>query len=129
MINLTIKDILYFLFNSKTHGKIELFDGEKNKEIVLKLQTSSKAFSLIKIVNADSFQSNLLGPGYLRSMSYYNINYFQSLNSNDDINILLGSRSFYEGWDSNRPNVINFINIGGADAQKYVLQSLGKDFL
>lgn len=59
-------------------------------------------------------------------MSYYNINYFQSLNSNDDINILLGSRSFYEGWDSNRPNVINFINIGGADAQKYVLQSLGR---
>ena len=101
-------------------------EGEKNKEIVIKLQTSSKAFALIKIGNADSFQSNLLGPGYLRSMSYYNINYFQSLNSNDDINILLGSRSFYEGWDSNRPNVINFINIGGADAQKYVLQSLGR---
>ena len=126
LINLTIKDILYFLFNSKTHGKIELLEGEENKEIVLKLQTSSKAFALIKIGNADSFQSNLLGPGYLRSMSYYNINYFQSLNSNDDINILLGSRSFYEGWDSNRPNVINFINIGGADAQKYVLQSLGR---
>ena len=27
-------------------------------------------------------------------------------------NILFGSRSFYEGWDSNRPNVMNFINIG-----------------
>ena len=24
----------------------------------------------------------------------------------------MGSRSFYEGWDSNRPNVITFINIG-----------------
>jgi len=126
LVNLTIKDILYFLFNSETHGKIELLEGEKNKEIALKLQTSSKPFALIKIGNADSFQSNMLGPGYLRNMSYYNVNYFQNLNSNDDINILLGSRSFYEGWDSNRPNVINFINIGGAEAQKYVLQSLGR---
>ena len=30
---------------------------EKNKEIVLKLQTSSKAFALIKIGNADSFKA------------------------------------------------------------------------
>jgi type III restriction enzyme len=30
----------------------------------------------------------------------------------------MGSRSFYEGWDSNRPNVANFINIGvGTDAR------------
>ena len=39
---------------------------------------------------------------------------------------LLGSRSFYEGWDSNRPNVLNFINIGGKDAKKYVLQGIGR---
>lgn len=39
---------------------------------------------------------------------------------------MLGSRSFYEGWDSNRPNVLNFINIGGKDAKKYVLQGIGR---
>jgi hypothetical protein len=39
----------------------------------------------------------------------------------------MGSRSFYEGWDSNRPNVITFINIGmGADAKKFILQSVGR---
>jgi len=39
----------------------------------------------------------------------------------------MGSRSFYEGWDSNRPNVINFINIGiGTDAKKFILQSVGR---
>ena len=38
----------------------------------------------------------------------------------------MGSRSFYEGWDSNRPNIINFINIGGRDAKKYVLQAIGR---
>ncbi|HTW92369.1 MAG TPA: hypothetical protein VMH22_11740 [bacterium] len=39
----------------------------------------------------------------------------------------MGSRSFYEGWDSNRPNVANFINIGvGTDARKFILQSVGR---
>jgi hypothetical protein len=39
----------------------------------------------------------------------------------------MGSRSFYEGWDSNRPNIILFINIGkGTDARKFVLQSIGR---
>lgn len=44
----------------------------------------------------------------------------------EDINLLLGSRSFYEGWDSNRPNVINMINIGKQDAKKFVLQGIGR---
>ena len=39
----------------------------------------------------------------------------------------MGSRSFYEGWDSNRPNVINFVNIGtGEDARKFIIQSVGR---
>jgi len=54
--------------------------------------------------------------------------YFERLNAPDsDVNILMGSRSFYEGWDSNRPNVANFINIGvGTDARKFILQSVGR---
>ena len=39
----------------------------------------------------------------------------------------MGSRAFYEGWDSNRPNVILFINIGvGTEARKFVIQSIGR---
>ena len=50
--------------------------------------------------------------------------YFERLNAPDsEVNILMGSRSFYEGWDSNRPNVANFINIGvGTDARKWCLR-------
>ncbi|MCS7165094.1 MAG: restriction endonuclease subunit R, partial [Candidatus Calescibacterium sp.] len=54
---------------------------------------------------------------------------FKNLNEpeNSSINILLGSRAFYEGWDSNRPNVILYINIGkGKDGRKFVLQSMGR---
>ena len=40
---------------------------------------------------------------------------------------MLGSRIFTEGWDSNRPNVVNFINIGVDEgAQKFVLQAIGR---
>ncbi len=39
----------------------------------------------------------------------------------------MGSRTFYEGWDSNRPNLICYINIGiGENAQKFILQSVGR---
>jgi len=42
----------------------------------------------------------------------------------------MGSRSFYEGWDSNRPNIILFITIGKGndanDARKFVLQAVGR---
>ncbi|MBU4298525.1 restriction endonuclease subunit R, partial [Patescibacteria group bacterium] len=54
--------------------------------------------------------------------------FFETINRDDsDINVLMGSRSFYEGWDSNRPNIILFVNIGiGSDAKKFVLQSVGR---
>jgi hypothetical protein len=54
---------------------------------------------------------------------------FENINEKvrDNISILLGSRIFAEGWDSNRPNIINFINIGVDEkAKKFVLQSIGR---
>ena len=50
--------------------------------------------------------------GYEINEKFDNESIFKSINKSEDINILMGSRSFYEGWDSNRPNVINMINIG-----------------
>ena len=39
---------------------------------------------------------------------------------------MMGSKVFSEGWDSNRVNFINFINIGSKKAKKYVLQTIGR---
>jgi len=65
--------------------------------------------------------------GYEINEKFDNESIFKQVNSSDEINILMGSRSFYEGWDSNRPNIILFINIGkGIDARKFVLQSIGR---
>ena len=123
---ISMDDLREMVFNSKTPGKIEIIRGEKNKELCLKLETSAKPFGLIKIGAADVFEKEKLSNNYIISNSYINKKFFRELNNNNDINILLGSRSFYEGWDSNRPNVLNFINIGGQDAKKYVLQGIGR---
>jgi hypothetical protein len=75
-------------------------------------------------------------PNWLKnSLNKFNVNhtfedekFFENISREDSpINILLGSRVFYEGWDSNRPNIIMFINIGTKEkAKKFVLQSIGR---
>ena len=124
---ITLEDILINVFNSNNYGKIEIKTGEANKEIAMQLETANTPFMLIKIGDTNKFKKEKLGSNYQIGKSYSTTKFFDSLNSkNSKINILLGSRAFYEGWDSNRPNVLNFINIGSSDAKKFVLQSIGR---
>ncbi|MGC9124127.1 MAG: DEAD/DEAH box helicase family protein [Thermoplasmata archaeon] len=120
-------DILKYVYNSDTHGKIEAIKIPKNEEeLALKLKTSDRPFALIKIGDIGKWIKEKL-KNYEISESYDNQSIFNKLNEDkSSINILLGSRSFYEGWDSNRPNVMMFINIGKGDSKKYVLQSIGR---
>ena len=120
------EDILEQVFHSRKIGKIELIEGETRKEIVLKLETADKPFALIKIGDAKKFEREKLGSHYYKIPNYDSKKFFANLNEEEDINLLLGSRSFYEGWDSNRPNIVNFINIGKGSAKKFVLQALGR---
>jgi len=125
---LKYKDILQYVLNAKTPGNIEVLKipGNRN-ELIFKLKTAEKPFALIKIGDISAWLKDKLG-GYEISETFDNESYFKAINRDDsDINILMGSRSFYEGWDSNRPNIILFVNIGvGSDAKKFVLQSVGR---
>lgn len=126
--DLTREDILNHVYNSKTSGDIEVLIRRSNRqELAFKLKTSSKPFALIKIGDISGWLKEELA-GYEVQERYEDETYFEKLNQEDsDINILMGSRSFYEGWDSNRPNLINYINIGtGEDAKKFILQSTGR---
>lgn len=125
---ITYKDILNYVFNAKNSGSIEIsFRPSDKSQVAFKLTTSDRYFALIKTGEM---------PQWLKDeLNRFNINhrfetegFFETLNRDDsDINILMGSRSFYEGWDSNRPNLILFVNIGvGSDAKKFVLQSVGR---
>lgn len=126
--NITKDDILNYVYNSKTNGEIEILRRPSNrKELAFKLKTSDKPFALIKIGDISGWLKEEL-VGYEIQERFEDESYFKNLNREEsEINILMGSRGFYEGWDSNRPNVINFINIGmGQDAKKFILQSVGR---
>ncbi len=125
---LDYQDILRYVFNAETPGQIEVLKIPGNKqELIFRLMTADKPFALIKIGDISGWLKDKL-EGYEINESFQNESYFRRINRDDsEINILMGSRSFYEGWDSNRPNIILFINIGvGSDAKKFVLQSVGR---
>lgn len=125
---LSIKDIYKSIFNAESKGDIEVLVRPSNdKELAFKLKTSAAPFALIKIGQTTEWLKDFLA-GYEIVKGFEDESFFAHLNEVDsEINLLMGSRSFYEGWDSNRPNVITFINIGtGSEARKFVLQSVGR---
>ncbi|MFX1339847.1 MAG: restriction endonuclease subunit R, partial [Promethearchaeota archaeon] len=125
--SITIEDILFHIFNSKTRGGIEVIQIKDNiHEAILKLKTTNIPFALIKIGNAVKWiKDNLNGYEITRTYEYRSV--FDEIERRDEFTVLMGSRAFYEGWDSNRPNIILYINIGvGTNSRKFVLQSIGR---
>jgi len=122
-----LRDLLKHVFNASTFGKIEVIKIPKNdKELAFKTKTSEKPFCLMRVGDCGKWVKEKL-ISYEINESYKNESFFKNIDKeNDHINILMGSRAFYEGWDSNRPNVMIFINIGKGDAKKYVTQSIGR---
>lgn len=126
---LTVQDVWRTVYHCESEGgEIEVLVRPGNKqEIAFKMKTSAKPFALIKIGDVTGWlREKLTGFEYIETLETES--FFKDLNAPDSsINILMGSRSFYEGWDSNRPNVINFVNIGtGDDAKKFILQAVGR---
>jgi len=115
------------LFTSQSTGTVEVVQIPQNRqELLFKLKSGDRPFALMKIGDITQWLKEKL-EGYEVVERFEDESGFARLNEDEDINILMGSRAFYEGWDSNRPNVIAFINIGkGEEAQKFVLQSIGR---
>jgi len=124
---ITFEDVLECVFNSKSTGTIEVVQMPQNRqELLFKLRSGDRPFALMKIGDITQWLRDKL-EGYEVVERFEDESVFARLNEDEDINILMGSRAFYEGWDSNRPNVIAFINIGkGEEAKKFVLQSIGR---
>lgn len=125
---LTQADMQEAVFNSSQPGEIEvLIRPSDRQEVAFKLKTSDDPFALVRIGDITNWFRGELA-GYEVNQHFKDESYFVTLNKEDsDINILMGSRSFYEGWDSNRPNIITYINIGtDVEAKKFILQSVGR---
>lgn len=128
IINLSLDEILKYVFNATTSGEFEVKRNPKNKQELsfrVKSGANSDPFALIKIGDIKGFETNNLA-NYNIEEEFENVSLFENINESS-VNILMGSRAFYEGWDSNRPNIINFVNIGThKDAKKFILQSIGR---
>ncbi|MBR4420062.1 MAG: DEAD/DEAH box helicase family protein, partial [Clostridia bacterium] len=107
LFNITVSDVLRVSFNANSFGQIQVVEGEKGKEFALKLATAEKPFALFRIGDASQYIREKLNGDYLIVQAYDERHYFDELNSKDSpFTMLIGSRMFYEGWDSNRPNVM-----------------------
>ncbi|MFP6024161.1 DEAD/DEAH box helicase family protein [Helicobacter pylori] len=112
-----------------SNGHIEVIINPKNnQEIAFKLNTSDKVFCLIRIGDITEWICEKLKSMKVASknLSFKEESYFSQIDKSS-INILVGSRTFDTGWDSTRPSVILFLNIGlDDDAKKLVKQSFGR---
>ncbi|GAA7673438.1 DEAD/DEAH box helicase family protein [Helicobacter pylori] len=111
------------------NGYIEVIINPKNnQEIAFKLNTSDKVFCLIRIGDITEWIHEKLKSVKVvgKNLSFKEESYFSQIDKSS-INILVGSRTFETGWDSTRPSVILFLNIGlDDDAKKLVKQSFGR---
>ncbi|MCQ2944961.1 DEAD/DEAH box helicase family protein [Helicobacter pylori] len=112
-----------------SNGHIEVIINPKNnQEIAFKLNTSDKVFCLIRIGDITEWIHEKLKSVKVvsKNLSFKEESYFSQIDKSS-INILVGSRTFDTGWDSTRPSVILFLNIGlDDDAKKLVKQSFGR---
>ncbi|WP_033764698.1 DEAD/DEAH box helicase family protein [Helicobacter pylori] len=120
-----LKEEIFYASN----GRIEVIINPNNKqEIAFKLNTSDKVFCLIKIGDITEWIHEKLKSVKVvsKNLSFKEESYFSQIDKSS-INILVGSRTFETGWDSTRPSVILFLNIGlDDDAKKLVKQSFGR---
>ncbi|NHA56125.1 restriction endonuclease subunit R [Helicobacter pylori] len=120
-----LKEAVFYANN----GHIEVIINPKNnQEIAFKLNTSDKVFCLIRIGDITEWICEKLKSVKVVSnnLSFKEESYFSQIDKSS-INILVGSRTFETGWDSTRPSVILFLNIGlDDDAKKLVKQSFGR---
>ncbi|GAA7529721.1 DEAD/DEAH box helicase family protein [Helicobacter pylori] len=120
-----LKEAVFYASN----GYIEVIINPKNnQEIAFKLNTSDKVFCLIKIGDITEWIHEKLKSVKVvsKNLSFKEESYFSQIDKSS-INILVGSRAFDTGWDSTRPSVILFLNIGlDDDAKKLVKQSFGR---
>ncbi|WP_441749831.1 DEAD/DEAH box helicase family protein, partial [Helicobacter pylori] len=126
--SMDFKDLKEEVFYA-SNGHIEVIINPKNnQEIAFKLNTSDKVFCLIKIGDITEWICEKLKSVKVvsKNLSFKEESYFSQIDRSS-INILVGSRTFETGWDSTRPSVILFLNIGlDDDAKKLVKQSFGR---
>lgn len=125
---ITLDEIRESVFHSKEISTCEACRIKGNvKELVFKSKNADKPFLLLNIGDTKKWEKDYITSLGIELSEDLSQSFFGNINDEDSpINIMMGSQVFKEGWDSNRVNFINFINIGSSEAKKYVLQTIGR---
>ena len=119
--NNLIDDIYQKVFGGR--GKLELYEIKNADEIALKSSASKDYFGVINVGDINALK-NLIDLKVKRD--YFTNSLFSSINSNSsNINILIGSKKFIEGWNSWRVSNIGLINIGKNEGPQ-IIQLFGR---
>lgn len=127
VLKLELNEIKKQVFYSHKGNLEAIYYPSNSNEILFKLDSVEKPFMLIRIGNIiEWLRINL--KGIKISKSHKDLEAFKNIDKSS-ITILLGSRMFSEGWNTTRPNVVLFLNIGiDKEAKTFVTQSLGRTF-
>ena len=122
---MTVASMREHVFGSRERGALEYMEDGTSKQIAFKLKTADAPFGMIKIGDISKWTNEFLCE--MESVPVQDGGWFERLDDLPNFSLLMGSRAFFESWDSNRPNVICFINIGvGKNATIFITQSVGR---
>ena len=121
-----LDDLRRAVFLAGRPGELEAIQGQRGQEVAFQLKTAAQPFALIRIGDTSKWVKDFEKKGMFVTKRVASDSFFDELDEGR-LTILMGSRAFVESWDSVRPNVINFINIGvGKAAVKFILQAIGR---
>ena len=124
---MSLDNLRQAVFLSNRPGELEAIQGQRGQEVAFQLKTAARPFALIRIGNTSKWVKDFEEKGMFVTKRVASDSFFDDLEDDGQFTILMGSRSFVESWDSVRPNVINFINIGvGKESVKFILQAIGR---
>jgi len=120
-----VEDIYQKVFGGK--GRLELYEIKNAEgEIGLKTTTTKKFFGVVNVGDVSSLKKLIkeseieVKTEHLKQSLFFGIN-----ESNSNVNILIGSKKFVEGWNSWRVSNMGLINMGKSEGPQ-IIQLFGR---
>jgi hypothetical protein len=132
-------DMLRSIFNVRRAGILHLSESTDHAEIVVRVgspELGNRPFALISVGDtADlmkrmrehdtAYQEEHDETRYTMSTDRFARAHFTGLNDSDELNMLIGSRKFTEGWNSYRVSVMGLLNMGTGEGSQ-IIQLFGR---
>ena len=125
--SMSVDNIVSCIYNDVFYGKgkLDIYDIKKaDGELALKIGASNY-FGVINIGDKETFKKKLSLYGIDVKDDAISGSLFESIKGNSNINILIGSKKFIEGWDTWRVSSMGLLNIGTGQGPQ-IIQLFGR---